>query len=112
MRQVKVYLPDTRCERCGAQVNRKRAEANDWIEIVYVDQTGMPITKSTVCNSCAENWTPDAFIPNVAVAPALADSPTPANDNATLPDAVSIRGNNDPNDNAYTLAELAAQVNP
>lgn len=55
MKQLKVLLPDTKCLQCGWTVNRRRAEANDWTEVVYVDHTGMPLTKAFICQNCIED---------------------------------------------------------
>lgn len=70
MRAIKIYNADTKCVKCGIMESRIRAEANDWIEITYVDNTGMAISKSCVCNSCAENWQADVYTPTGSAAPA------------------------------------------
>jgi hypothetical protein len=63
MKQLKVLIPDTKCLECGWQVNRKRAEAADWTEVIYCDGSGMAIRKEYICNNCVDSgeWQHDKF---------------------------------------------------
>ena len=68
MKVLKVLMKDTICEGCNRAENRRRAEAQDWTEITYVDHTGMAVSKAFRCEGCSENWTPDVFGSDAVIA--------------------------------------------
>lgn len=52
MKQLRLLNPDTKCVHCSRVVSRKKAEAEDWIEIIFCDATGMAIRKDYICQKC------------------------------------------------------------
>lgn len=55
MKQIKLLSNDTQCFKCKRVVNRRKAEAEDWADVTFVDQTGMPVHKAHACQHCQEH---------------------------------------------------------
>lgn len=58
MKIIKLLIRDITCERCHRDVNRGKAEAEDWAEVHYLDRSGMPITRVYYCQHCQEHIDP------------------------------------------------------
>jgi predicted metal-binding protein len=61
MKTLKVLVQDIECHNCHRKVNRKRAEAEDWTEVTFVDGGGMGIHRVFICQHCEDSWNHDKF---------------------------------------------------